>query len=343
MEFLSDLFASDFLGQSFGLWAVFMTVVAVLLVFDLGVLNRKDHEIGVLESLQLTGLYIVIALLFGVGVWWHLGADNGMDYFTAYLVEQSLSMDNLFVMSLIFAYYGIPRQYQHRVLFWGIIGVIIMRGVMIGVGAVLIHRFEWLLLVFAAFLIFTGIKMVLSSDEDDGKIEDSRFIRFLQKHMHVTPFLRGHNFFIREKGLAHTRGALRATPLFLALVTIEVADLIFAVDSVPAVLAITSNTFVVYTSNIFAVVGLRAMYFAIAAIIHRFIYMKYALAIILIFIGCKAFYAELFDTKIPPFISLGLTLGTLAGGFIFSMIRTRSEAKAVARMVMDQDKKDADA
>lgn len=339
MEFLTDLFAHDFLGQSAGLWAVFVTVVTILLVFDLGVLNRKDHEIGVRESLQLTGLYIAIALLFGVWVWWQLGGDDGMDYFTAYLVEQSLSMDNLFVMSLIFAYYGIPRQYQHRVLFWGIIGVIVMRGLMIGVGAVLIHKFSWLLLVFAAFLIFTGLKMALSSDEDDSKIEDSGFIKFLQKHLHVTPFLRGHNFFIREKGIDNTRGALRATPLFLALVTIEVADLIFAVDSVPAVLAITTNTFVVYTSNIFAVVGLRAMYFAIAAIIHRFIYMKYALSIILVFIGLKAFYAHFFD-KIPAFVSLGITLSTLAGGFIFSMIKTRSEAKAVAKMVMDQKKKD---
>lgn len=333
MDFLATLFASDFLGQPFSLWAVFLTVVTVLLVFDLGVLNRKDHEIGVSESLKLTGLYIAIALLFGVWVWSQLGSEAGMDYYTAYLVEQSLSMDNLFVMSLIFAYYGIPRQYQHRVLFWGIIGVIVMRGLMIGLGAALIHNFEWILLIFAAFLVFTGIKMVLSSDEDDGKIEDSGFIKFLQRHLKVTPFLHGHRFFIREKTIDNSSGVLRATPLFLALVTVEVADLIFAVDSVPAVLAITTNTFVVYTSNVFAVVGLRAMYFAIAAIIHRFIYMKYALALILVFIGLKAFYAEIFDTKIPPYISLGITLGTLAGGFIFSMIRTRAEANKVAAMV----------
>jgi tellurite resistance protein TerC len=343
MDVLSTFFASDFLGQPVSMWAIFLTVVTTLLVFDLGFLNRKDHEIGVKESLRLTAAYISIALLFGVWVWWRLGADDGMDYFTAYLVEQSLSMDNLFVISLIFAYYGIPRQYQHRVLFWGIIGVIVMRGIMIGVGSVMIHKFEWLLLVFAAFLIFTGIKMLFSSDDDDGKIEDSGFIKFLQKHLRVTPFLRGHKFFIREKGLAGKRGPLRATPLFLALVTVEAADLIFAVDSVPAVLAITTSTFVVYTSNVFAVVGLRAMYFAIAAIIHRFIYMKYALALILVFIGCKAFYAEIFDSKVPPYISLGLTLGTLAGGFIFSMIKTRSEARAVAQMVIDQQKKDQSA
>lgn len=340
MDFLASFFATDFLGQPLSLWAIFLSVVTALLVFDLGFLNRKDHEIGVRESLKLTGVYISIALLFGCWVWYRLGADDGMDYFTAYLVEQSLSMDNLFVMSLIFAYYGVPRQYQHRVLFWGIMGVIVMRGAMIGVGAALIHNFSWLLLVFAAFLIFTGIKMALSGEEDGDKIEDSRFVKFLQKHLHVTPFLHGHSFFVREKGLGNTSGRLQATPLFLALVTIEIADLIFAVDSVPAVLAITTNTFVVYTSNIFAVVGLRAMYFAIAAIIHRFIYMKYALALILVFIGCKAFYAHIFDAKIPPLLSLGITLGTLAGGFIFSLIRTRSEAKAVAKMVMEQKNKE---
>ncbi len=341
MDFFAALLASDFLGQSVLLWVTFITVVVVLLAFDLGVLNRKDHEIGIRESLQLTALYIIIALIFGVWVWWQLGADDGMDYFTAYLVEKSLSMDNLFVISLIFAYYGIPRQYQHRVLFWGILGVVAMRGVMIGVGAALIHNFEWLLLLFAGFLIITGIKMVFSSDKEEGKIEESRLIKFLQKHLRVTPFMRGHKFFIREKGLGGKSGPLRATPLFLALVTIELADLIFAVDSIPAVLAITTNTFVVYTSNIFAVVGLRAMYFAIAAIIHRFIYMKYALAIILVFIGMKAFYAHYFD-KVPAFISLGITLSTLAGGFIFSMIRTRSEAKAVARMITEQQQKDAE-
>lgn len=337
MDFTANLFASGFLEQPISLWAVFLVIVTALLVFDLGVLNRKDHEIGVAESLKLTGLYIVIALLFGGWVWARLGSEAGMDYYTAYLVEQSLSMDNLFVMSLIFAYYGVPRQYQHRVLFWGIIGVIVMRGLMIGLGAALIHRFEWVLLIFAAFLIFTGIKMVLSSDEDDGKIEDSGFIKFLQKHLRVTPFLHAHNFFIREKGIDNANGALRATPLFLALVTIEVADLIFAVDSVPAVLAITTNTFVVYTSNVFAVVGLRAMYFAIAAIIHRFIYMKYSLALILVFIGMKAFYVHMFDTKIPPYISLGITLGTLAAGFLFSMLRTRSDAHKVAAMAQNKD------
>lgn len=327
MEFLSSLLDGQFLGQPASMWLIFVTVVVTLLVLDLGVLNKKDHVIGTQESLKLAGIYVSIALAFGCWVWWQLGADDGMDYFTAYLIEQSLSVDNLFVISLIFAYYGVPREYQHRVLFWGIVGVIVMRGIMIGVGAALVHNFEWILLVFAAFLIFTGIKMVMAKEEGDENIEESRFVKFLQKHLRVTKFLHGHKFFIREKSVDNPGGGLRATPLFLALVTVEVADLIFAVDSVPAVLAITTNTFVVYTSNIFAVVGLRAMYFAIAAIIHRFIYMKYSLAIILIFIGGKAFYGHYVD-KVPAFVSLAITLSLLAGGILVSMWKTSRDDKA---------------
>ncbi len=327
MEIFSALLDSQFLGQPASLWLIFMGVIVTLLVLDLGVLNKKDHVIEASESLRLAGIYVAIALLFGVWLWWELGADDGMDYFTAYLIELSLSVDNLFVMSLIFTYYGVPREYQHRVLFWGIIGVIIMRGIMIGIGAALVHNFEWVLLIFAGFLIFTGIKMMLAKDDEEEGIEDSRFIRFIQKHLKVTKFLHGHNFFIREKSIDNPKGGLRATPLFLALVTVEIADLIFAVDSVPAVLAITTTTFVVYTSNIFAVVGLRAMYFAIAAIIHRFIYMKYSLAIILVFIGLKAFYSHFSGEKVPAFLSLGITIALLAGGILVSMWRTNQKEK----------------
>lgn len=253
-----------------------------------------------------------------------------MNFITAYLIEKSLSLDNLFVISMIFAYFGVPRMYQHRVLFWGIVGVVVMRGVLIGFGTALVHNFEWILLLFAAFLIFTGLKMTFSKDDDAG-IEDSKMLKFLQRKMNVTPFLRGHDFFIRDK---NNGNKLQATPLFLALVTIEFADLLFAVDSIPAVLAITSDTFVVYTSNIFAVLGLRSLYFAVAAMIHRFHYMKYALSIILIFIGLKAFYSHYFD-KIPASVSLGITLTLLIGGFVFSMFKTRNEAQAIARQMMD--------
>jgi len=333
LESLPEFLTLSVMGTSAGIWLAFIGLVLVILTLDLGVLNRKDHEIGMKESLWYSLGYITLACMFGIWVWTDRGAEDGMNYFTAYLVEQSLSLDNLFVMSVIFAYFGIPRMYQHRVLFWGIIGVIVMRGILIGFGTAVVHQFEEILLLFAAFLIFTGIKMMRSNDDDPG-IEDSKLLKFLQRHMNVTPFMRGHAFFVREKTTGHHKGKLQATPLFLALVTIELADLIFAVDSVPAVLSITSDTFVVYTSNIFAVLGLRTMYFAVAAVIHRFEYMKYALSIILIFIGLKAFYVQITDEKIPAVISLGITLTLLIGGFIYSLIKTRADERLVAQQAL---------
>lgn len=333
---LMTMMSTDLMGATAGVWLAFLALIIVVLTFDLGVLNRKDHEIGVRESLWYSLGYIILACTFGVWVCYSRGLNAGMDYYTAYFVEQSLSLDNLFVMSVIFAYFGIPRMYQHRVLFWGIIGVILMRGTLIGLGSAIVHRFEWVLLIFAAFLIFTGIKMVLSKDNDDPGIEDSKLLKFIQSHMRVSPFLKGHKFFIREKTGVGEKTQLVATPLFLALVTIELADVLFAVDSVPAVLAITSDTFVVYTSNIFAVLGLRTMYFAVAAVIHRFHYMKYALSIILVFIGVKAFYAHFFD-KVPALLSLSLTLGTLIAGAVFSMLKTRADAQAVAKHAFKND------
>jgi tellurite resistance protein TerC len=330
LESLPEFLSMSVMGTSAGVWVAFVTLVLVILTLDLGVLNRKDHEIGMKESLWYSLGYITLACVFGVWVWNTRGSEDGMNYFTAYLVEQSLSLDNLFVMSVIFAYFGIPRIYQHRVLFWGIIGVIVMRGILIGFGTAVVHQFEEVLLLFAAFLIFTGIKMMRSDDDGPG-IEDSKLLKFLQRHMNVTPFMRGHAFFIRDKGTGQEKAKLQATPLFLALVTIELADLIFAVDSVPAVLSITSDTFVVYTSNIFAVLGLRTMYFAVAAVIHRFEYMKYALSIILIFIGLKAFYVQITDEKIPAFVSLGITLSLLIGGFIYSLLKTRSNERLVVQ------------
>jgi tellurite resistance protein TerC len=307
-------------------WLTFLGVVVLVLAFDLGVLNRKDHEVGIKESLWLSLVYVVLACIVGGWVWLTRGLEDGVNFFTAYVIEQSLSLDNLFVMSLIFTYFGIPRIYQHRVLFWGVVGVVIMRGIMIGFGTALVHHFEWILLLFGAFLIFTGIKMLFAGDEDEG-IDDSRMLKFLQQHMNVTPFLRGNRFFIHHrKNSAHTFIGWQATPLFLALVTIELADVLFAVDSVPAVLSITKDTFVVYSSNIFAVLGLRTMYFAVAALIHRFQYMKYALSVILIFIGLKGFYNHFSPEDISPVVSLSITLVLLTGGFIFSMARTKADA-----------------
>ncbi|MDB5490967.1 MAG: integral rane TerC family protein [Micavibrio sp.] len=328
LETFNSILSLQVLQASVGLWLTFLGVVTGILILDLGFLNRKDHEVGVKESLWFSLVYIILACMFGVWVWVTRGIEDGSNFFTAYVVEQSLSLDNLFVMSLIFTYFGIPRIYQHRVLFWGVVGVVVMRGIMIGFGTTLIHHFDWVLLVFAAFLIFTGIKMVLSAEEEES-IDDSKMLKFLKKHMDVTPFLRGNKFFIRRGSNAFLPKSWQATPLFLALVTIELADVLFAVDSVPAVLSITSDTFVVYTSNIFAVLGLRTMYFAVAALIHRFAYMKYALSIILIFIGLKSFYNH-FVGHLPSSVSLAITLTLLAGGFVYSMIRSKADEKAAA-------------
>ncbi len=313
-----------FMGTPVWFWLFFLGIVITLLVIDLGILNRDHHEIDVTNSLKLSAFYMFIAFCFGLWIGWESGSARAMEYYTGYLVELSLSMDNLFVMALVFSYFGIPRSHQHNVLFWGIIGVIVFRAIMIGLGAALIHRFEWILYVFGAFLVFTGIKMLMSKQDDKPDLENNRAIKFLRRHLRVTTDLHGHRFFVRRPVPGHDKPLLFATPLLLALIVIEFADLVFAVDSVPAVFSITTDTFVVYTSNIFAVLGLRSLYFALAALLHRFIYLQVALSVVLVFIGGKVFLANIIG-KIPPAVSLTVTFGILAAGIIFSLRRTRAE------------------
>ncbi|MGH7026243.1 TerC family protein [Brevundimonas sp.] len=322
MEFL----VVDWMGKPAWMWAAFIGVVVALLALDLGVLHRTEREIGVRESLLLSAMYIVIALLFGGWVWRELGADSGLEFLTGFAVEKSLAMDNVFVIALIFTAFGIPRLYQHRVLFWGVLGVIILRAVMIAGGAALVSRYEWVLYVFAAFLIFTGGRMITARRGADANVGHG-VLTWLKRRIKVTDSLHGHHFFVRQLN-RRGQATLRATPLFLALVTIEIADVIFAVDSVPAVFAITTDTFVVYTSNIFAILGLRALYFALAAVMHRFAYLKQALAVLLVFIGGKVFAAPLLGLeKFPPAISLGVTAAILAAGILWSIWKTRAEAR----------------
>ncbi|MDV3438042.1 TerC family protein [Pseudomonas otitidis] len=323
MTALDSFLFADFLGTSTWLWLVFIAVVASLLAFDLGVLHRKEREIGVKESLMLSASYITAGLLFGLWVWHQKGADASMDYVTGFLIEKSLSMDNVFLMAMIFSFLAIPRQYQHKVLFWGIMGVIVLRGVMIALGAALIHEFSWILYVFGVFLVVTGVKMLFAKVDDEPNLAENRFVRFLRSHMRITDELHGQRFFVRKPD-ASGRVVLWGTPLLLALVMIELADLVFAVDSVPAIFAITQDPFIVYTSNIFAILGLRALYFALAALIHRFAYLKYALALVLVFIGGKIFLVG-FIGKIPPVISLSVTLSLLIGGVLYSLWKTRGD------------------
>ena len=314
------------MGKPAWIWAVFIGIVIALLVFDLGVLHREQREIGVRESLLLSAGYITAGLLFGTWVWWYLGADSGMAYYTGFLIEKSLSMDNVFVIALIFGFLGIPRLYQHRVLFWGILGVIVLRALMIGLGAALVQEFAWILYVFGGFLVITGVKMWFAADEEPD-IANNPLLKFLRRRMRVTDGLRGNAFVVREPHPATGQPVLWATPLLLALVLVETADLIFAVDSVPAIFAITTDPFIVYTSNIFAILGLRALYFALAAMIHRFYYLKYALALVLVFIGAKIFLVGIVG-KIPAVVSLSVTFGLIAGGVLYSLWKTRQDEAA---------------
>ena len=321
MDFLLPLLATDFLGKPAWVWLVFVGIVVALLAFDLGVLHRDDHEIGVRESLLLSAGYISAALLFGAWVWWYLGAQSGMDFYTGFLIEKSLSMDNVFVIALIFTFFAIPRQYQHRVLFWGILGVIVLRAMMIALGAALVSQFSWVLYLFGVFLVFTGIKMWIIADHVPD-IASNPLLKFLKRHMRVTEGLRGNAFWVRETDPATGTLERFATPLLMALMLVEFVDLIFAVDSVPAIFAITTDPFIVYTSNIFAILGLRALYFALAAMIHRFKYLKYALALVLVFIGSKIFLVGIVG-KIPAVLSLSVTFGLIAGGVLVSLWKTR--------------------
>jgi len=319
----------DWLGTPVWFWLTFLAIVVALTAFDLGVLHKEDREMGIAESLKLSAFYIGIALLFGAWIWVEKGADLGMKYYTGFFIEKALSIDNVFVISLIFTFFAIPRMYQYRALLWGIMAVIVLRGFMIAAGAALVQEFYWLLYVFAAFLIATGVRMLWATDHEPD-ISKNPVVRWISNHMRVTKELHGQHFFVKEIDPKTGKLVRAATPLFLALVVINLADLVFAVDSVPAIFAITTDTFIVYTSNIMAILGLRALYFALAAMVHRFHYLKYALALVLVFIGSKIFVSDfLMDgAKFPPVLSLAVTFGLILGGIFWSLWKTRENAPA---------------
>ncbi len=329
MDFMFELWV----GKPLWMWAAFLGVVLLLMAFDLGILNRSGREMGVGESLRLSAFYIAVAAAFGGYIWWthdqgllvtQDGSDPVAAYFQGYIIEKVLSIDNVFVISLIFGFFAIPRAYQYRALVWGIVGVIVLRGIMIALGAELIAAYAWVTLVFAAFLVVTGVKMLLVG-EGETDIAKNPVVRFAARHLRVTDGLRGQRFFVREADPATGRHLLYATPLLVALIVINVADIIFAVDSVPAIFLITTDTFIVYTANIMAVLGLRALYFALAALVHRFHYLKAALALVLVFIGAKGFWSYAFG-KVDPYLSLSITLGIIACGIGYSLWRTRQPA-----------------
>lgn len=331
MEFLF----ADWLGTPVWFWLAFLALVAALTAFDLGFLHKEDREMGIAESIKLSAFYIAVALAFGAWIWLERGADLGMKYFTGFFIEKALSIDNVFVISLIFTYFAIPAKYQYRALLWGILAVIVLRGLMIAGGAALVAEAYWVLYLFAAFLILTGVKMFFVGDKPMD-IGSNPVVKFISSHMRVTRELHAQHFFVKVPDERTGRLVVAATPLFLALVVINLADLVFAVDSVPAIFAITTDTFIVYTSNIMAILGLRALYFALAAMVHRFHYLKYALAAVLVFIGSKIFAADFWlgGDKFPPVLSLGVTVWLIAIGILYSLWKTRG--KAVHRPAVDR-------
>jgi len=285
------------------LWIAFNLFVLAMLALDLGVFHRKSHEVSIREALTWTCVWITLAMLFNLFVYYYFDRSKALEFFTGYIIEKSLSVDNIFVIILIFSYFKVPYAYQHKVLFWGILGALVMRVIFILTGVELIHRFHWLIYIFGAFLVYTGIRMLTSGDLKIDPEKKNPLVKLARKVMPITPSFEGDRFFVKQEGKTW------ATPLFLVVILIETTDLIFAVDSIPAILAISDDSFIVYTSNVFAILGLRSLYFALAGIEKYFKYLKYGLSAILVFVGVKMCVADLF--KIPIEVSLiviGFTL-----------------------------------
>ncbi|MEN2998016.1 MAG: TerC family protein [Brevinematia bacterium] len=296
------------------LWGVFWAVFFVVLFLDLFVFFRKPKEVDLKKALILSGIWVTLAMLYSLLVFYYEGVKLGVQYLTAYLVELSLSVDNLFVFLVIFSFFMVPKEYQHKVLFWGVIGAIVFRGIFIFLGVSLVEQFSWLFIVFGAFLVYTSLLLILRKEENESKIERKLAYRLARKLFRVTPDYVGGKFF------AKIDGKLWATPLFLCLIIVETTDVMFAIDSIPAVLGISTNLLVVYTSNIFAIMGLRSMYFALAGIMDMFRYLKYGLSVILAYIGVKMIVKEIFHIHVDAVLSFGIVVTILAISVVLSLI-----------------------
>ncbi len=299
-----------------GLWIGFNAFVLLMLALDLGVFNRKDHEIKVKEALIWSGVWIFLALLFNAGIYYYRGSEIAMQFLTGYVIEKSLSVDNIFVFILLFSYFKVPPLYQHRVLFWGIIGALIMRAIFIVAGIALISKFHWIIYVFGGFLIITGIKLAINKGTKIDP-EHNPVVKLFRRFFPATSKYHGNKFWIIENGKR------TATPLFIVLLLIETTDLIFAVDSIPAILAITNDAFIVYTSNVFAILGLRSLYFALSGIMDLFKYLHYGLAAILVFVGVKMILVDFY--KIPITVSLSVIGGILLTSVLFSILHRKDK------------------
>jgi tellurite resistance protein TerC len=306
-------------------WFGFNALVLVLLALDLGVFNRRAHAVGMREALSWSAVWVTLALAFGAWVGTSMGKQAMLEFYSGYLIEQALSVDNLFVFILIFGYFRIPPALQHRVLFWGILGALLMRGTMIAAGALLLARFHWIIYLFGGFLFVTGVRMAFGGDAQ-VEPEANPVIRLLRRVLPITSQFHGERFFVREPG---ADGALRlvATPLFVVLALVETTDIVFAVDSIPAVFGVTRNPFLVYTSNVFAILGLRSLYFVLAGVIGTFHLLKYGLALVLAFVGGKMLLSGYLH--VPTGVSLAIVASVLAGSVLLSLVvRPRGDAPA---------------
>jgi tellurite resistance protein TerC len=297
------------------LWVGFNAFILAMLALDLGVFHRRSHVVTVREALTWTGVWVALALVFNAGLWHFAGGARALEFFTGYVIEKSLSVDNVFVFALLFSYFAVPRRFQHKVLFWGILGALVMRGVMIAAGALLITRFSWIIYVFGAFLLLTGIKMIWKREAEIHP-ERNPVVRGFKRLMPVTRRYQGDRFFIRRRGI------WAATPLFIVLLTVELTDLVFAVDSIPAIFAVTTDPFIVYTSNVFAILGLRSLYFALSGALEKFHHLKVGLGLVLGFVGVKMLLSHS-PWKIDTLVSLGVILGILTTTVLTSLVRPR--------------------
>lgn len=296
-------------------WIGFNLFVLAMLALDLGVFHRRAHVVSLREAITWTVVWISLAMIFNLGLWYLAGPQKALEFFTGYLIEYSLSVDNIFVFALLFSYFAVPAKYQHRVLFWGILGALVMRAVMIIAGTLLIAKFAWIIYVFGGFLILTGVKMIVKKEEEIHP-ENNPVVRWFKRLMPVTAGYREDKFFVRENGVR------MATPLFVVLLLVEVSDLIFAVDSIPAIFAVTTDPFIVYTSNVFAILGLRSLYFALSGVMDKFHYLKVGLGVVLTFVGVKMLLAHT-AWKIDTLVSLGVIVLILTAAVVMSLLRPK--------------------
>ena len=298
-------------------WVAFGALVLLMLVLDLFVLHRDAKEISFREAAVLSAFWVALALLFGIFVWIWAGPTIAGEYYAGYIIEKALSVDNVFVFALIFAYFAVPVQYQYRVLFWGVLGALVLRVIFILIGAELLETYDWMVYLFGAFLIYTGIRMARHSNQEVHP-ERNPVLRLLRRVLPMTEGYRGQKLLVRE------RGKLMATPLFAVLIAVETTDVVFAVDSIPAIFAITTNTFVVWTSNAFAILGLRALYFMLAGLMQRFVYLSLGLSVVLVFVGAKFIWSDLFG-KVPIWVSLPIIATVVSISIAASLWKTRGK------------------